>query len=78
MFQKDDIDYKETFSPFLKNDSLRIILTLVTHYDLELYQIYVNITFLNVNLEEKDYMDKLEGLFPHKRKHGLQIKEVNT
>ena len=35
--QKDDIDYKETFLPVSKKDSFRIIMVLVTHYDLELY-----------------------------------------
>ena len=35
--QKDGIDYKETFSPVSKKDSLRIIMALVAHYDLELH-----------------------------------------
>lgn len=35
--QRNDIDYKETFSPVSKNDSLRIIFTLVVHYDLEFH-----------------------------------------
>ena len=35
--QKDDIDYKETFSPVSRKDSFRIIMTLIAHYDLELY-----------------------------------------
>ena len=43
--QKDDIDYKETFLPFSKKDSFRIILTLVANYDLELHQIDVKIAF---------------------------------
>ena len=30
--QKDDIDYKETFSPVSRNDSFRITTTLVAHY----------------------------------------------
>ena len=33
--EKRGIDYKETFSPVSKKDSLRIILALVAHYDLE-------------------------------------------
>ena len=31
--QKKGIDYKETFSPVSKKDSLRIILALVAHFD---------------------------------------------
>ena len=34
--QNEGIDYKETFSPVSKKDSLRIIMTLVAHFDLEL------------------------------------------
>ncbi|CAD5168108.1 unnamed protein product [Musa acuminata subsp. malaccensis] len=34
--QKEDIDYNETFSPVSKKDSLRIVMALVAHYDLEL------------------------------------------
>ena len=32
--QKDDVDYKETFSPVSKKYSLKIIMALVAHYDL--------------------------------------------
>ena len=35
--QKDGIDYKETFSPFSRKDSLRIVMALVAHFDLELH-----------------------------------------
>jgi len=55
--QKDDIDYKETFSPVSLKDSLRIVMTLVAHYDLELHQMDVKTAFLNGNLEEEVYMD---------------------
>ena len=50
--QKGDIDYKETLSS-ISNDSLRIIMALVAHYDLELYQMDVKTDFLNENLEKK-------------------------
>ena len=59
--QKEGIDYKETFSLVSKKDSLRIVMALVAHFDLELYQIDVKTTFLNCALHEEVYMDQLEG-----------------
>ena len=50
--QKEGIDYKETFSPVSKKDYLRVILALVSHFDLELQQMDVKVAFLNDDLEE--------------------------
>ena len=67
--QKDGIDYKETFSPVSKKDSLRIIMALVAHYDLELHQMDVKTAFLNGNLEEEIYMDQPEGFSVKGKEH---------
>ena len=53
--QKEGIDYKETFSPVISKDSSRIIIALVAHFDLELYQMDVKTSFLNGNIDETIY-----------------------
>jgi hypothetical protein len=45
--QREGIDYNRTFSHVSSKDSFRIIMALVTHYDLELHQMDVKMTFLN-------------------------------
>jgi hypothetical protein len=54
--QREDIDYTETFFPISCKDFLRIIMTLVTYYNLELHQMNVKTTFLNGELLENVYM----------------------
>jgi hypothetical protein len=54
--QREGIDYTETFSLVSCKDSLRIIMMLVAHYDLELHQMNVNTTLLNGDLLENIYM----------------------
>jgi hypothetical protein len=59
--QREDIDYTETFSPVSCNDSLRIIMTLVAHYDLELHQMDIKTSFLNGDLLENVNMVQPKG-----------------
>jgi hypothetical protein len=54
--QREGIDYTETFSLVSCKDSLRIIMVLVAHYNLELHQVDVNAAFLNRDLLENIYM----------------------
>ncbi|GKD89274.1 retrovirus-related pol polyprotein from transposon TNT 1-94, partial [Tanacetum coccineum] len=61
--QKNDVDYNETFLLVSKKDTLRIILALVAHFDLELHQMDVKTAFLNENIEEEVYMEQPEGFF---------------
>jgi hypothetical protein len=48
--QREGIYYNETISPVSSKDSFIIIMTLVVHYDLKLYQMDVKTAFLNGNL----------------------------
>ena len=59
--QREGIDFKETFSLVSTKDSLRIIMAIITHFDLELHQIDVRTTFLNEDLAEDVYMSQPIG-----------------
>nr|GEU59520.1 putative zinc finger, CCHC-type [Tanacetum cinerariifolium] len=67
--QKEGIDYNETFSLVSRKDSLRIVMALVAHYDLELHQMDVKIEFLNSDLHEDDYMTQPEGFMVKGKEH---------
>jgi hypothetical protein len=67
--QRECIDYTETFSPVSCKDSLRIIMTLVAHYDLELHQMDVKTTFLNGDLLENVYMTQSKGFIVKGKEH---------
>ena len=69
--QKERIYCKETFSPVSKKDSLRIILALVAHLDLELQQMDVTTAFLNGDLEEEVYMKQPEGFSSREGEHSV-------
>ena len=56
--QEEGIDYEDTFSPVVRITSVRLILVIVAHMDLELYQMDVKTAFLNGELDEEIYMDQ--------------------
>ena len=59
--QKKGIDFDEIFSPVVKMNSIRTILSLVATEDLHLEQLDVKTTFLHGDLEEEIYMQQPEG-----------------
>jgi len=50
--QKEGIDYERTFSPIVMLKSIRILLSIMAHFDYEIWQMDVKTTFLNGNLDE--------------------------
>ena len=50
--QKEGIDYEETFSPVVSFASIRLILAIVAHLNLELFQMDVKTTYLNGELDK--------------------------
>ena len=67
--QKKGIDYEETFSPVAMLKSIRILLSIATYYDYEIWQMDVKTTFLNGNLDEEIYMMQLEGFIAKNQEH---------
>jgi hypothetical protein len=74
--QTEGIDYTVTFSLVSKKDSFRIVMTLVAHYDLELYQMDFKTAFLNGDLQESVYMAQPEGFaIEGKERMGCRLKK---
>ena len=59
--QRVDGRHEETFSPVVRFASIRLLLALVAHLDLELFQMDVKTAFINENLEEEIYMNQPIG-----------------
>ena len=55
------VDYEETFSPTLKQDSLRIITNLSTFFNFEMYQLDIKAAYLNAEVDEELYMEIPDG-----------------
>jgi hypothetical protein len=60
-FQVEGVNFGEIFSPIGKLTSIRILMSLVTTFDLEIEQMDVKTTFLHGDLEEEIYMKQPEG-----------------
>ena len=57
--QIEGVDYDEIFSPVVRLVSICLLLALIAHLDLELFQ--MDVTFLNGSLEEEMHMDQPIG-----------------
>ena len=55
------MDYEEIFSPVAMLKPIKILLSIATFYDYEIWQMDVKTAFLNENLEESIYMAQPGG-----------------
>lgn len=62
-----DIDYKETFAPVIRQESVRILLATAAILEAQVHQMDVKTAFLNGELEEEIYMRQPQG-YVHKEK----------
>ena len=56
------VDFCETYAPVIKFTSIRVLLALVAHHNLELHQMDVVTAFLNGEVDEDIYMEIPEGV----------------
>jgi len=54
--QRESIDYNEIFSPVVKFKTIRLMLIVVVHFDLELEQLDIKTAFMHGDLDEQIYM----------------------
>lgn len=59
--QIEGADYTDMFAPVIKFATLRVVLAVVAHFDLDLRQIDVVTAFLNGELHEDIYMKQPDG-----------------
>ncbi len=59
--QKQGVDFEEVYALMSKHTTLRVLLAIVAHQDLELHQLDVKTAFLNEELEEEIYMQQPQG-----------------
>ena len=59
--QREGIDYKETFAPVIRIDTVRVALAIAAQNHMHAYQLDVETAFLNGILEEEIYMEIPKG-----------------
>ena len=72
---KGGLDYNEIVSPVSSKDTFRVIIALVAHFNLELHQMDVKITFLNGELNEEVYMVQPEEFYKNSKNLVYRLKK---
>jgi hypothetical protein len=67
--QAHGVDFDEIFSPVVNLSTLRFLLGIVAHEDMELLQLDVKTAFLHSDLEEEIYMEQPQGFASPGREH---------
>ncbi|GKD25500.1 retrovirus-related pol polyprotein from transposon TNT 1-94, partial [Tanacetum coccineum] len=75
--QEVGIDFKESFSPVVRLEAIRIFLAFVAYINMVIYQMDVKTAFLNGNLREEVYVSQLDGFVdPDNPNHVYKLKKA--
>ena len=66
---KKGVDYDKIFPPVVRHTSIRIVLSLIAYFDMELEQMDVKTSFLHSELEETVYMVQPKGFTQPRHEH---------
>ena len=69
--QIEGLDYDETFAPVVKHTTIRAILTISNHYQMDVQQMDVKTAFLNGKLREDIFMEQPPGFEKEEEKHKV-------
>nr|GEU48378.1 hypothetical protein [Tanacetum cinerariifolium] len=71
--QEEGIDFKESFAPVARIESLRIFLAFAAHMNMVVYQMDVKTAFVNGNMREEVYVSQPDrGIFINQSKYALE------
>ncbi|XP_035830149.1 uncharacterized protein LOC118479628 [Helianthus annuus] len=73
--QKEGIDFFDTFSPVVKMVAIRCVLSMVVHFNWEIYQLDINNAFLYGDLNEEIYMFLPDGYNPSSESKVCKLKK---
>ena len=71
------MDFNEVFSPVVKHTSIRVLLAMVAHFNLELEQLDVKTAFLHCELKEQIFMHQPEGFIVEGKEDHLYMLKKN-
>ena len=67
--QREGLDYDETFSPVVRSESVRSVISLACKEGLKLHQMDVTTAFLNGELDQEIYMRQPKGFTANGQEH---------
>jgi hypothetical protein len=65
--QIEGIDFRETYAPVARLESIRTLITYATHHEFKLFQMDIKSTFLNRPIQELVFVEKLPGIEDRKK-----------
>nr|GEU84134.1 retrovirus-related Pol polyprotein from transposon TNT 1-94 [Tanacetum cinerariifolium] len=75
--QEERINFEESFAPMARLKAIRIFLAFVVHMNMIVYQMDVNMAFLNGTLREEIYVSQPDGfVYPNNPNHMYRLKKA--